>query len=104
MSFGFKEQQTLKYPNAVYCTIAVHELGAATVNGGSAKNYFNITRDCIDAMRIASTPFTMYHFSLGVYFLPRNTAEELIEGILNTIVVLFCVLCKRNRKRYNDES
>lgn len=104
MSFGFNEQQTLKYPYAVYCAIAVHELGADTVNGGSAKNYFNITRECIDAIRIASTPFTIYHFSLGMYFLPRNAAEELIKGILKIIVILFRVVCKRNRKRYNHES
>ncbi len=66
MNFGLEEQQTLKYPNAMFCTITVHELGD-TVEG-SAKSHFNITRSCIDAMRIASTPFPLYDFSLGMCF------------------------------------
>jgi hypothetical protein len=63
MSFGFKEQQTLKYPNAMFCSISIQEPGVK-VDGGSNNN-FTITQACINAMRIASTPFAPYDFSLG---------------------------------------
>jgi len=66
MNFGLEEQQTLKYPDAMGCKITVHEL-FDTVEGSTKRN-FNISRSCIDAMRIASTPFTLYDFSLGMCF------------------------------------